>query len=268
MPSLLLAVTNTEILPGLAVTVAAAVAVLATLLVAGLSRPAVARAGMIAGGLPIALLPPVAASAFVAAKSGGLLGGLPDFGPSGQVQAVTASLWQLQSLAWAAFALACVVGLALGLVRAGGGDAGEAASARRGVVLLLLPLAGLLLTALVTQSVAKGTRVGAIALSSMGDDASARERGEAALEAEGFSMSKSGDLGRLARYLSRTTLVGTFGGAFVATVLLGLALPGFILAWRARFDTPFRVGAAAVWLIGAVFGLLASLGMLSAFRFS
>jgi hypothetical protein len=205
----------------------------------------------------------------VAAKTGGLLGGLQDFGPAGQVQAVTASLWQLQSLAWAAFALACVVGLLLGFVRAGGGEAGEAATARRSVVLLLLPLAGLLLTALVTQSVAKGTRVGAIALSSMGDDdASARERGEAALEAEGFSMSRSGDLGRLARYLSRTTLVGTFGGAFVATVLLGLALPGFILAWRVRFDTPLRVGAAAVWLIGAAFGLLASLGLLSPFRFS
>jgi hypothetical protein len=267
MPSLLLVVSNTELLPGFAVMAAAGVAVLVTLLVAGLSRPASARAGMIGGGLPLALLPPLAASAFVAAKTGGLLGGLQDFGPAGQVQAVTASLWQLQSLAWAAFALSCLVGLALGFVGAGGGDPGAAGSARRGVVLVLLPLVGLLLTALLTHRVAKGTRVGAIALSSMGDP-SAGERGDAALEAEGFSTDRSGGLGRLARYLSRTTLVGAFGGAFAATVLLGLAIPGFILAWRVRFGAAFRAAAAAVWLIGAVFGVLASLGLLAPFRFS
>jgi hypothetical protein len=203
----------------------------------------------------------------VAAKTGGLLGGLQDFGPTGQVQAVTASLWQLQSVAWAAFALSCLVGLALGLVRSGGGEPGDASSARRAVVLVMLPLLGLLLTTLVTQRVAKGTRVGAIALSSMGDP-SARERGDAALEAEGFSTERAGGLGRLARYLSRTTLVGTFGGAFVATVLLGLAVPGFILAWRVRFGASFRAAAAAVWLIGAVFGVVACLGLLAPFRFS
>ena len=267
MPSLLLVVSNTEILPGLVVVAAAAVAVLVTLLVAGLSRPAAARAGMVAGGVPLALLPPLAASAFVAAKTGGMLGGLQDFGPTGQVQAVTASLWQLQSLAWAAFALSCLVGLALGFVSAFDKEPGDASSARRGIALVLLPLLGLLLTALVTQRVAKGTRIGAIGLSSMGDP-SARERGDAALAAEGFSTDGSGDLGRLARFLSRTTLVGTVGGAVVATVLMGLGVPGFILAWRVSFGAAFRAAAAAVWLIGAVFGVLVSLGLLPAFRFS
>ena len=267
MPSVLLLVSNTEVLAGFAVVAATAAAVLVTLLVAGLSRSAAGRAGMVAGGLPLALLPPLAASAFVAAKIGGMLGGLQDFGPTGQVQAVTASLWRLQSLAWAALALSCLVGLVLGFVRARGGEAVEASSARRGAVLVLLPLLGLLLATVVTHRVAKGTRVATIGLSSL-SDSSTHDSVNAALEAEGFSMETPGSLGRLARYMSRTTLVGAFGGAFVATVLLGLAVPGFILAWRVRFGAWFRAAAAAVWLIGAVFGVLASLGLLSPFRFS
>ncbi len=267
MPSLLLLVSNTDILPGFAVVAATAAAVLATLLVAGLSRPAAGRAGMVGGGLPLALLPPLAASWFVAAKTGGMLGGLQDFGPTGNVEAVTASLWQLQSLAWAAFALSCVVGLALAFIRALGEESGEASSARRGAVLVLLPLLGLVLTTLVTHRVAKGTRVATLALSNLSDP-SAHERVNAALEAEGFGVETPGSLGRLARYLTRTTLVGVFGGAGVATVLLGLAVPGFILAWRAGFGAAFRAAAAAVWLIGAVFGVLASLGLLAPFRFS
>jgi hypothetical protein len=134
-------------------------------------------------------------------------------------------------------------------------------------VLVLLPILALVATALLTQRVAKGTRCGALALASIGDEPGDRERNEAALESEGFAMDRSGSLGRLARYLSRTTLVGTFGGATLAIVLLGLAVPGFVLAWRTRFGAGFRSAAAALWLLAGSFGALASLGVLGPFRF-
>jgi hypothetical protein len=259
---------HTELLAGFLVVAATTAAVLTTLVLAAWSCPAATRPGLVAGGLPLGLLPPLVATAFVAAKTGGLLGGLREFGPGGPIAGVTASLWQLQALGWAGFVATCVTGAALALSRSRTSDGFEASSARRGLVLLLLPVLALSASALLTQRVAKGTRCGALVLASTGDEPGARERNEAALESEGFAMNRSGSLGRLARYLSRTTLVGTFGGATLAIVLLGLAAPGFVLAWGSRFGAGFRSAATALWLLAGAFGAFAGLGLLGPFRFS
>ena len=49
-------------------------------------------------------------------------------------------------------------------------------------------------------------------------------------------------------------MVGTFGGATAAVILLGLAAPGAILGWRVRFGIAFVAAAAALWLLATVVG--------------
>jgi hypothetical protein len=110
-------------------------------------------------------------------------------------------------------------------------------------------------------------RVAAAVLSSDPSDPASRARSNAVLAGEGLSTEGSGSLGATARYLTRTTFIGVFGGATVALVLLGLALPGFILAWRVRFETGFLAVSSALWLVAAAAGILAALGLLKPLRF-
>jgi hypothetical protein len=57
-------------------------------------------------------------------------------------------------------------------------------------------------------------------------------------------------------------MIGTFGGATAAVILLGLAMPGAILAWRVQFGSSFLAIAAALWLLAAVLGGLVAGGVL------
>jgi hypothetical protein len=252
------------------VVVLATALALASLTAVALSRPPESRAGLIAGGLPLALLAPVAAATFVAGKLGGEFGTLAGLSPGDPRAAAHASalLWQLQRMAWAAFALACLLGLGLAVVRSSGESAGEAAcSARRGFVLLLLPCLALALATAVTLRLAKGVRVNSTVLSLDYGDPASREGHDAALEAHGFAVREPGGLGAVVRYLARTSLIGVYGGATAGLVLLGLAAPGFILAWRVGFGSRFRAVASAIWLLGATLGSLAALGLLEPLRF-
>jgi hypothetical protein len=255
--------------PGFVLVVLVTAAVLACLVAVGLSRPAASRAGLVAGGLPLALLAPVAASGFISGKVGGLFGGVAEFGPGGAQPLLYAAglLWQLQRVAWAAFAAVCLVGLALGLMRSSGPAFDAASSARRSLLLLALPCLGLVVATAVTQRVAGGVRVAAAVLSSDPSDPASGARSDAVLAGEGLSTEGAGSLGATARYLTRTTFIGVFGGATVALVLLGLALPGFILAWRVRFGTGFLAVSSALWLVAAAAGILAALGLVKPLRF-
>lgn len=49
-------------------------------------------------------------------------------------------------------------------------------------------------------------------------------------------------------------------------MLVGLALPGFILAWRVRFGMVFSVLSSAVWLLAAVGAGALSLGAFDPLR--
>jgi hypothetical protein len=120
----------------------------------------------------------------------------------------------------------------------------------------------------VMERVAKNVRVSVIAFSPTApDDADARARAEARLLAEGFALDRSGSLGGLARFMTLTQFAGLFGGATAALVLVGIALPGFILAWRVRFAPVFVFLASALWLIAAGVAALAALHALPPLRF-
>jgi hypothetical protein len=236
-------------------------AVLVTLLAAGVSRPGSRRAGLIAGGLPLALLPPVLATAYIAAKLGGLFAA-----ESGVAVDACASLWLLQRVAWGAFAVSCALGFVLGLLRRGDTADDVPCSVRRGLVLVLLPCLGLLVASTLTHRLGKAMRVTAAVLSSDRSDPAGRARTDAVLEAEGLATRSVGSIAALARFIARSTTLGTFGGVTAAVILLGLALPGFILAWRVRFGTSFLALASAVWLLAAAGGSLVSFGVLLPLR--
>jgi hypothetical protein len=253
---------DSRFLPGFVLVAFVAAAVLASLIVIGLSRPAASRAGLVAGGLPLALLTPVAAAGYVSTFN--LFGSANDFAPGGHV---AASLWLIQGIAWAAFAAACLVGLTLALLPSSEATAAASCSLRRSLVLVLLPCLGLLVAAALTNRVAKGMRVVVAVFSSDASDPESYERTGKLLEAEGLPTGGSGSLGAAARFVGRSSIVGVFGGATVAIVLLGLALPGFILAWRIRFGSAFRAIACAAWLLAAAGGSLAALGALTPLRF-
>ena len=255
-----------RLLPGFVLVALVSAVVLASLLAIGLSRPAASRVGLIAGGLPLALLPPVAATVYISSIN--LFGSVAEFGAAaaGPLLAVRESFWLLQRIAWGAFSVACLLGLALGLLRFFGPAAGAPASIRRGLVLLLLPCLGLLVATPVTHRLAKGLRVTFGVLTADLSDPEGRARSDAVLEAEGLSTHSSA-LGATARFAARTSIVGLIGGATVAVILVGLALPGFILAWRVHFGGVFLALGSTLWLLCAAGGILATLGALKPFRF-
>jgi hypothetical protein len=230
--------------------------VLAALLLAGTWRAGARRPGLVAFGLPLALVPPVLAAAYAARKLLGLFSGFAESGDGGSMRLLDAcaSLGALQRLAWGGFVAACALGLLLSLLPASRAEhQGEACSVRRAALLALLPLLGPLVALPVTLGVARALRVTAAVTSSI-EDPAGRERTDAVLEAAGFSSSGSGSIGAISRFIARATLVGSFGGATAVVVLLGLALPGLILAWRVRFDGTFRAAASVAWLLAAVMG--------------
>ncbi len=245
-----------------------AAAVLALLLVGGLSLPAPSRAGLVAGGLPLALLPPVAAAAFNSRDLGRVIEGMGLVGLSaGPFWAACEAQWALQRLAWGAFVAACLLGLGLGLLRVFGKEADAPCSRRRGLVLFLLPCLALVVATLVTHRVARGQRVAVAVFATDFSDPASRGRSEALLDAEGLPTAGPGSLGMTARFITRSLFVGLFGGVTAGVVLAGLALPGFILAWRVRFGGAFLALASAVWLLAAVAGMLAASGVLKPLRF-
>jgi hypothetical protein len=253
--------TDASFLPGLVIVVVVTAVVLFALLLVGLSRPGPRRAGLVAGGLPLALLPPVAAAAYASSKLITLFSEMAQSG-SASMRAVLdacASLESLLRLAWGGFAATCVLGLVLGLVRSGRSLNDVACSTRRGVVLALLPALGLLLAGLVTHEVRVALRVTAAVVGPEEGDAKSRERSDAALEAAGLPTGGSGSIGAVANYLARAAMLGTFGGITTLVVLLGLALPGFILAWQVRFGVTAVAAASAAWLLAAVLGSLLTL---------
>jgi hypothetical protein len=259
---------DTRFLPGLVLVAVVAAVVLVALLALGLSRPGARRAGLVASGLPLALLPTVAATAYVSWKLIGLFAamGKTGGGTMQQVLDTCASLWVIARVGWGAFAVACVLGLLLAFLRSGPSPGDASCSARRGFVLVLLPVLGLLIASTVTHHVGRALRITTAVVSSVENDPASKERSDAALAAEGFATEGSGSLGAISRFIARGAMIGTFGGATAAVILLGLAVPGAILAWRVQFGGWFLAVAAALWLLGAALGGLVAGGVLNPLR--
>jgi hypothetical protein len=259
---------DSRFLPGLVLVGSVAVLAVVALVAMGLSRPGLRRAGLVAGALPLGLLPPVAATAYVSAKLVGLFSGMADARPGSARLLLDgcASLWLLQRVAWGAFFVCCVVGLVLGLLRFGKPADDAPCSPRRGFVLVLLPLLGLLVAGSLTHQLARAMRVTVAVVSPEEGDTAARERADAVLEAHGLPTRGSGSIAATARFIARATMIGLFGGLSAMVLLLGLALPGFILAWRVRFGASFTALASAVWLLTAAGAAVVALGGLDPLR--
>lgn len=262
---------DTRFLPGLVLVALAAAFALVALLAGGLSRPGRGRAGLIAGGLPLSLLPPVVAAACGSWMLERLLSELLQREPGGGRGALDAlaSLWAVQRIAWGATLGLCLAGLLVGLLRlraAPGVPGSHACSLRRALVLLLLPALALTVAGVASRPLAGALRVTAALVSSEPGDREAEARLEAVLHAQGLQARGAGWLGGVSRFLARARVIGVFGGATAALVLLGLALPGFILAWRVEFAGPFSIAASALWLFAAVSAGLAALGVLDPLR--
>ncbi len=257
---------DARVLPGLVLVAVLAAVVLAVLAVLAVAWPGRRRAGLVAACLPLALIPPVAATAFVSWQLVRLFASMAESQGPLQLVAACSALWLVERVAWAAFAAACALGLLLGLVRTGAAD-GVSCSGRRGFVLLLLPLLGLLAAASVARPVASALRVTAAVVSSDERDPESKLRTDAVLAAEGLATRGSGSIGDISRLVARGAMVGTFGSALAAVVLLGLAVPGAILAGRVSFGGSFLALASLLWLLGAAVGGLLATGIVNPLRF-
>jgi hypothetical protein len=259
---------DTRFLPGLVFIAIIGLVVLVAIAALGLLRPGARRAGLVAWGLPLALLPTVAATAYVSLKLVGLFAtmGVSGGGTMQQILDTCASLWLVARAGWGVVALAGALGLLLALVPPEPSPQDPPCSARRGFVLVLLPVLALLVASAVSFEVARALRITAAVVSSIENDPASQARSDAALAAEGFATEGSDSLGAISRFIARGAMIGTFGGATAAVILLGLAAPGAILGWRVRFGSTFVAAAAALWLLALALGALVAAGVLNPLR--
>ena len=259
---------DARFLPGLVMVAFVAALGLFTLIGVGLSRPGPRRAGLVAGGLPLGLLAPAVATAYASNQLIGLFAGMAESGSGGArpLLEACASLWWLQRVAWAVFAASCILGLLLGLLRFGSSADDTACSLRRGAVLLLLPALGLMVATAVTHQLATALRVSAAVVSSDANDPASQRRSDAVLEAAGLPTQGPGSIAATSSFIARATTAGFFGGLTALVVLMGLSLPGFILAWRVRFGAAFSVLSSALWLLAAAGAGLVSIGVFDPLR--
>jgi hypothetical protein len=256
-------------LPGFVVVGLVSAIAFATLLAIGVSWPGPRRAGLVAGALPLALLAPAVATSYSSWKLVGLFSGMAQEQPPGAMRSLLdgfASLWFLERAGWGAFGASCIVGLLLGLLRFGTSADDVACSGRRGFALLLLPVLGLAAAGVTTQRLATAVRVSAAVISSDEKDPASQRRSEAVLEAAGLPTKGSGSIAATSTYIARAMMTGVFGGAAAAVILLGLALPGFILAWRVRFGATFTALATLLWLLAAAGAAVVCFGVVDPLR--
>lgn len=236
-----------------------AVAVLTAMLAFGLTRPGPRRAGLVAGALPLALLVPVLAAVYGAFRMIRAFSAVSGAQGSAQhVMDASASVWLLIRVSWGGVAVLCLVGLLVGLARFGGGRADPRCSMRRGLVVALLPLLGLLTAGTHVRQLGRGLRVAAAVTSAHESDPQSVRATEAVLAAEGLP--RTGGIARISRFIARSMLIGSAGGLAVVPVLLGLATTGFILTWRVRFDGGLRLATSAVWALAGLGAGLVALG--------
>lgn len=240
--------------------------VLIALLAVGFSRPGPERPGLVASALPLALLQPVVAAVYSSWKLIEVFAGMAQSGSGGMrlVLDICASLWMLQRASWGLFAASCLGGLLMGLLRRGKTSDALPCSMRRGLVLLLLPALGLLAAGILAGQLGKAMRVAVAVVSPDEHDSASRKRSDAVLEAEGLD--SKGSIAAVSGFIARRTIAGALGGGALAIALLGLALSGFLLAWRVRFGGSFLALASAAWLLAAAGASLVAFGVLDPLR--
>jgi hypothetical protein len=139
---------------------------------------------------------------------------------------------------------------------------------RRGLVLLLLPLLGLVTAGVHTQQLARGLRVSVAVVTPGADDPESQRVSDTVLAAEGLRAEGASGIAEVSTFITRSMLFGSGGGFVALVVLLGLASTGFILAWRVRIDGPLLLATSAVWGLAIVSAGLVALGAVDPLRLS
>lgn len=244
--------TDTRFLAGLALVALASAVVALALLGAAVTRSGARRPGLVAFGLPLALVPVVVATVYGAWALVGVFAGVAmaedSTGSSQRMLEAFTALWRVARAAWAAVGACALVGLATAVWPGGKTDDAPACSARRAVFLLLLPVLAAATTLAVSRPHFQALRVATAVVSSERTPES-EARTEAVLHAAGLPARGSGWLGATSSFISRAAMIGSLGGATALLVLVGLALPGLLLAAPVRFGAGFTLAAAAAWAL-------------------
>jgi hypothetical protein len=255
-------------LPGFVLVSVTTAAVLLALVALWLTQLGPRRPGLVAGMLPLALVAPVVAIPYASWKLIHMFSGMAQAdSPTGGMRLVldaAASLWRLQRFAWGGFAASCAVGVLVGLIRHAGSSDDVRCSVRRGAVLLLIPILGLLAAGALAWQLSKAMRVAVAVVSPVKDDPASQKRSDDALAAQGLD--PQGHIADISEFIALRMMAGVFGGGAVLIALVGLGLTGLILAWRVRFGTSFLALASAVWLLAGGVASLVSLGVLDPLR--
>jgi hypothetical protein len=220
------------------------------------------RAGLVLSALPLVLVLPAAAVAFGGFSLINTFSGMAVSGTGGEatVLAACARLWTLVRVAAGGVALLSLFFLPLGLVPFGAPrDAVPALSARRAVVLSVLPLCACLLVGAQVAQMRSALRVSAAVVRTPASDAE-RAAARDVMRSEGLPGEGSAGIAETSNLISIRTILAGLGGIVVLVVLPGLALTGLFLAAPVRVGTAFVVAASLSWLAVAAVSAAVALG--------
>jgi hypothetical protein len=233
--------------------------VLGVLLAVEFRRPGPGRAGLVGGGVALALLPLTLAVGWSSWRLIRVISQGAQEGMSGTALVpVIRDLWSLQRLAWGGVAVLCGVALILGVVRRGAGAEAPACSVGRALVIVLLPLIALAGTATLSREIYKALRITAAVIVPTDDNPASHQPAEAVLAAEGLATKQPGQIHAISARIARGTIRGVLGSIALAILLSGLFALGLSLAWRVKPPLALVAASAALWvLLGLAAALLA-----------
>lgn len=223
------------------------------------------RAALVAGLVPAALVAPavalsLAAFAFIRVFAG-LAAGAGNDGLSAIVRLEAEGVWGTARVGFGLAALAGLLGLAGGLLRFGAGrDGAPACSARRGLVLLLLPLTAVLAAGLQARQLWKSVAVAQAVVAETGGDATRQAAVGDFMAAQGLGTTGSGSIAETAQFVAAGATGASLGGVLLVVILLGLATCGTLLAWPVRVGPVFVAASSGLWLLLCGVGAAAALG--------
>jgi hypothetical protein len=209
------------------------------------------RAAIIACALPLGLVPMTLTVAYGSRALINTFSGMALSGTGGMA-AVTGEcqrVWTLVRMGAGAFAVVAVVAALLGSLPLGSRADAPACSARRGLVLLLLPLAGAVLASGLAMQLRSAVRVANAVVVDDRNDAARSALVEKVLASEGLGgATGGGGIAAISQHIARRVTVGTLGGLAAVVALVGLSLTGALIAAPIRVSAAFVASASVLWL--------------------
>jgi hypothetical protein len=226
------------------------------------------RAVLVGGGVSLVLLLPTVTTGFASWSVTRAISRQAEAGQGGEpLIAVFFGLWSLQRLAWGGVAVLCVLALALSVLRKGAPAEAAACSARRALVIALLPLVAFVGVASVSRELYKALRISTAVISATEDNPASGAASDAVLAAEGLpTKGGSGTIAAISDRIAWATIRGMMGSTALVILLSGLGALGFGLAWRVRPPAALVAVSSALWLLAGLGAGLVAAGLLDPLR--